>query len=124
MRGARRRLDGEAMRAVIRDRYGSPEVLRVEDVDQPAPDDGEVLVRVRAASLNTADLDNLRGRPLAARVGTGIFKPKTRTPGLDIAGEVEAVGHGVTHLVPRPHNVHPRHRRQPLGLRLQRRSPA
>lgn len=86
------------MRAVVRDRYGSPEVLRLEEVPTPVPGDHEVLVKVEASSINTADLDNLRGRPRVARVGTGLVRPRWRIPGLDVAGTVESVGDGVTRL--------------------------
>lgn len=87
------------MRAVVRDRYGSSaEVLSLVDVGRPAPRADEALVRVRAASVNTADLDYLRGRPLVARLGTGLRRPRRRRVGIDLAGEVEEVGPGVTRL--------------------------
>jgi NADPH:quinone reductase-like Zn-dependent oxidoreductase len=88
------------MKAIVRDEYGSPGVLRFEDVAKPVPGDGEVLVRVHAASLNTADLDLLRGRPVMTRIGTGLLRPKHRMLGLDIAGRVEATGKNVTSLQP------------------------
>lgn len=88
------------MRAIVRDRYGGTDVLRLDEVETPVPGDGEVLARVRAASINTADLDHIRGQPRIARIGTGLFKPKSRIPGLDVSGEVEAVGRGVTRFVP------------------------
>ena len=85
------------MRAVVRDRYGPPgEVVGLADVERPVPGAGEVLVRVRAASLNTADLDHFWGRPMIARVGVGLFAPRHRIPGIDVAGVVEAVGAGAT----------------------------
>lgn len=84
------------MKAIVRDEYGTPEVLRFEDVPKPIPGDDDVLVEVRAASINTADLDHLRGSPLLARIGTGLRRPRTRVPGFDVAGTVEAVGTGVT----------------------------
>lgn len=88
------------MRAIVRDAYGSPDVLKLEDVDKPEPGDGEVLVRVRATSINTADLDQLTGSPRVARLFTGVTRPRTRRLGLDMAGEVETVGPGVTRLAP------------------------
>lgn len=88
------------MKAITRDRYGPPDVLALVEVPTPEPGDGEVLVRVEAASVNTADLDNLLGRPRIARVGTGLRRPKWAVPGLDVAGTVEAVGPGVTRLRP------------------------
>lgn len=88
------------MKAIVRDKYGSPDVLELKEIDKPVPGDDEVLVRVHAASMNTADLDYLRGFPLAARIGTGLFKPKNRGLGLDVAGKVEAVGKTVTQFQP------------------------
>ncbi len=88
------------MRAFIRDDYGSPDVLELRTVDKPTVHDGEVLVRVRAASLNQADLDYLYGRPLLTRMGTGFRRPRNPGLGLDAAGEVEAVGSGVTAFLP------------------------
>ncbi|WP_203137344.1 NAD(P)-dependent alcohol dehydrogenase [Microbacterium sp. JZ31] len=85
------------MRAVLRDAYGGPEVLRVGEVATPRPGPGEVLVRVRASSLNTADLDQLRGLPRIARV-EGVRRPRSPHMGLDVAGEVEEVGSGVRDL--------------------------
>lgn len=86
------------MKAIVREEYGSPDVLTLAEVDKPVPADDEVLVRVHATSLNTADLDFLRGRPPIARVGYGLRKPRLRVLGLDVAGRVEAVGEGVTRL--------------------------
>ena len=88
------------MKAIVRDRYGLPDVLRVGEVDYPIPGDHQVVVKVLAASLNTADLDHLRGLPRIARLGTGLRRPKTNRVGLDVAGRVEAVGRGVTGLRP------------------------
>jgi NADPH:quinone reductase-like Zn-dependent oxidoreductase len=87
------------MRAVVREQYGAPaDVLHLEELTVPVPGAGEVLVRVHASSVNTADLEHLRGRPLVARVGTGFTRPRHRIPGFDLAGVVEAVGDGVTGL--------------------------
>lgn len=87
------------MWAVVGDRYGSPDVLKVTRVRRPVPGPGEVLVRVHAASVNTADIDNLRGRPLPLRLYTGLRRPRREIPGFDIAGVVEEVGPGVTSIV-------------------------
>lgn len=84
------------MKAIVRDSYGSPDVLRFEDINKPIPGDDQVLVQVRAASINTADLDHLRGRPRIARIGTGLGSPRNRVLGFDMAGTVEAVGRQVT----------------------------
>jgi NADPH:quinone reductase-like Zn-dependent oxidoreductase len=83
------------VRAVVYDRYGSPGVLRVEDVPVPSPGAGQVLVRVAATSVNLSDWECLCGSPLYARLG-GLRAPARRTLGSDIAGWVEAVGEGVT----------------------------
>jgi len=88
------------MKAIIRSEYGSPDVLELADVDVPAVEDDGVLVRVRAASLNAADLDYLYGKPLLTRMGTGLRKPRNRGLGLDAAGQVEAVGRDVTQFQP------------------------
>lgn len=86
------------MKAIIKDRYGSPDVLRFAEVDKPAAASGQALVRVHAASLNTADSDHLWGRPLVARIGSGLRRPATGRVGLDVAGVVEEVGPGVAGL--------------------------
>jgi len=84
----------------MRDRYGSPDVLELKDVDLPVVGDGDVLVRVQAASLNAADLDYLYGRPFLTRMGTGLRTPRNRGLGLDAAGVVEMVGKDVTRFKP------------------------
>lgn len=84
------------MKAFVRDRYGSPDVLEFADVAKPELADDGVLVRLRASSVNQADLDYLYGRPLVARLGTGFRQPTNRGLGLDVAGQVEAVGKDVT----------------------------
>jgi len=88
------------MKAIVRHAYGSPDVLRLEDVDKPAVADDSVLVRVRAASLNAFDWHIMRGAPLLARLGEGLRTPKTRGLGIDVAGEVEAIGKDVTGVRP------------------------
>ena len=84
------------MKAIIQPRYGSPDVLRMQDVAKPDPRDDEVLVRVRASSVNAEDVDLLRGIFLV-RLGAPL-RPKNRIPGSDVAGIVEAVGKAVTRL--------------------------
>ncbi|MGW2091895.1 NAD(P)-dependent alcohol dehydrogenase [Promicromonospora sukumoe] len=86
------------MRAVVRDRYGTPDVLRLATLDAPEPGPGEVVVRVEAASLNMADVDHLLGRPRLSRLATGLARPKSLRVGLDVAGTVEQVGADVTGL--------------------------
>ena len=87
------------MRAVVRDRYGPPEVMRLEEVAVPTPRAGQVLVRIVATSVNLSDWEGLHGWPAYARFG-GLFRPSRRILGSDIAGVVEAVGTGVTNFIP------------------------
>jgi NADPH:quinone reductase-like Zn-dependent oxidoreductase len=83
------------MKAVVYTRYGTPEVLRFTELDTPVPTGDEVLVRVRAVSLNASDWETLRGKPLYSRIG-GPFRPRHHVLGSDIAGRVEAVGPDAT----------------------------
>jgi len=87
------------MQAVVYSRYGSPDVLRLTDVPTPTAKDTEVLVRVRAVSLNASDWETLRGKPLYSRIG-GPFRPRRHILGSDIAGQVEAVGASATRFRP------------------------
>ena len=81
------------MKAIVYDRYGSHDVLKLEEVQKPTPNDGEVLIKVHAASVNSWDWDLLRGRPLLARLGSGLLKPRRfKILGCDIAGRVDSVG--------------------------------
>jgi NADPH:quinone reductase-like Zn-dependent oxidoreductase len=84
------------MRAVVHVRYGPPEVLRVEEVEPPAPGDNQVLVRVRATTVSQTDCHIRRARPFLWRFYAGLLRPKRRILGLELAGEVEAVGAAVT----------------------------
>lgn len=86
------------MKAVYRDRYGSPEILELRDVPKPGVTDDGVLVRVHASSVNALDWHMLRGKPYIARPGNGLRRPKDHTLGVDVAGVVEAVGANVTDL--------------------------
>ena len=88
------------MKAIVHDRYGPPEVLRLEDVEPPVPDQGEVLVRVRASTVTQTDCHMRRARPLLWRFMLGLRRPKRRTLGSEFAGEVERVGAGVTSFAP------------------------
>ncbi|GII14783.1 NADPH:quinone reductase [Planomonospora parontospora subsp. antibiotica] len=89
------------MRAIVRDRYGSPDVLRLEEIGRPEAGDDEVLVRVRAAAVNSADGKLMRGEPSLVRaMGYGLFRPKHRILGRDFAGRVEAVGRNVKRFRP------------------------
>lgn len=89
----------QVMKAVVYTRYGPPEMLRLAEVDRPSPGGDEVLVRVRAVSVNASDWESLRGKPLYARIG-GPARPRFTTLGSDIAGRVEATGPGVTRFQP------------------------
>ena len=84
------------MKAAVRDRYGSTDVVRLDDVDRPIPGEDELLVRVHAASINRADLDGLGPRPSFARLFMGLRRPRNPRLGIDVAGVVEAVGSTVT----------------------------
>jgi len=84
------------MRAVVHDRYGPPEVLRLEDVERPVPGPGEVLVRVHATTVNQTDCHMRRARPFVWRFMLGLRRPRRRILGMEFAGEVAAVGDGVT----------------------------
>jgi len=88
------------MKAIVQHAYGTADVLKLEDVDMPVIKDGEVLIRVRAAAVNHADWVYTTGRPLIARLAFGLRKPKVVVRGRDVAGQVEAVGTGVTRFRP------------------------
>ena len=88
------------MKAFVYEKYGPPETLRMAEVDTPAPGAGEVLVKVLAVSVNAADWHVLRGKPLFYRATLGLLRPKHKILGGDIAGQVEAVGSGVTQFQP------------------------
>jgi NADPH:quinone reductase and related Zn-dependent oxidoreductases len=88
------------MKAIVYSNYGSPDVLRCEDVETPTPGDYEVLVRVRAASVNPYDLHFMRGTPYLLRLGAGLRNPKVTRLGADVAGTVESVGRNVTQFRP------------------------
>ncbi|BCJ61492.1 NAD(P)-dependent alcohol dehydrogenase [Micromonospora endophytica] len=88
------------MRAIVQDRYGPPEALRLADVDPPVPAADEVLVRVEAAALNAYDWHIVRGDPRLARLAFGRPAPRARIRGRDFAGRVEAVGADVRELRP------------------------
>ena len=84
------------MRAVVHRRYGPPEVLRIEDVEQPVPADDQVLVRVHASTVNRSDCGLRGGWPWFARVFYGLLRPKYPVAGMEFAGAVAAVGANVT----------------------------
>ncbi len=84
------------MKAIIYERYGSPDVLELRDVDKPALTDDGVLVRIRAAATNPYDWHFMRAKPAFTRLMFGLLRPKDHRLGADLAGEVEAVGKDVT----------------------------
>jgi NADPH:quinone reductase-like Zn-dependent oxidoreductase len=88
------------MKAIVYTKYGPPDVLRLEEVQKPTPGDGEVLIKVHAASVNYADWGFLRGKPFLVRVWSGLIKPKHKILGGDVAGQVEAVGKNVKQFQP------------------------
>jgi len=89
------------MKAAVYTRYGPPDVVQITDVEKPVPQDNEVLIKVRAASVNPLDFRLMRGKPLLARpMMGGLRKPKITRPGVDVAGRVEAVGRNVTQFKP------------------------
>jgi NADPH:quinone reductase-like Zn-dependent oxidoreductase len=88
------------MKAFIWEKYGPPQLLRLADIEKPAPAADEVLVRVLAASVNPADWRSMRGKPLFSRLTLGLLRPKHKVLGGDIAGQVEVVGPSVSQFKP------------------------
>jgi NADPH:quinone reductase-like Zn-dependent oxidoreductase len=88
------------VKAVVCERYGPPEVLRLAEVDRPVPGPDEVLIRIRATTVNRSDCHYRLGTPPAARLVTGLFRPRHRILGSELSGEVEAVGPAVTEFTP------------------------
>ena len=86
------------MRAIVRSRYGGPEVLSLQEIPRPEPKPTEVRVKVQAAGINQADWFMLNGSPFVVRFMTGLLRPKDAVPGMDLAGVVDAVGSKVTRL--------------------------
>jgi NADPH:quinone reductase-like Zn-dependent oxidoreductase len=88
------------MKAIVYYNYGSPDVLKCEEIEKPAAGDNEVSIKVRAASVNPLDWHFMRGAPYVVRIMTGLLKPKVTRLGVDVAGQVEAVGRNVTQFKP------------------------
>ena len=84
------------MKAFLWERYGPPEALRMAEVETPAPGSDEALVKVLGVSVNPADWHSMRGRPVFSRLTLGLLRPKHKILGVDVAGQVEAVGGDVT----------------------------
>src|SRR5947207_10804545 len=91
---------GTTMKALVHDRYGSPDVLELREIEKPELTDDGVLVRVRASSVNRADWYGLTGRPWVGRPAMGLLRPRSRLLGVDFAGTVEAAGKDVAELEP------------------------
>jgi len=95
------RSSGEPMKAIVYREYGAADVLRLEQVDKPLPNDNQVLIKVRAASVNPLDWHYMHGKPYLMRIdGSAFLKPKNTRLGSDVAGVVEAVGTNVTQFKP------------------------
>jgi NADPH:quinone reductase-like Zn-dependent oxidoreductase len=89
------------MKAAVYTRYGPPDVVvQFEDVEKPVPKDNEVLLRVRAASVNPLDAGLMKGKPHSFRILFGLRKPRLTRPGVDVAGQVEVVGRNVMQFKP------------------------
>ncbi|MFA7566347.1 MAG: alcohol dehydrogenase catalytic domain-containing protein [Alkalispirochaeta sp.] len=88
------------MKAAVIPKYGPPSILEIREVEKPKGREGEVLVKIGAASVNAADWHIIRGTPRLIRLGFGLFRPKIKAAGVDAAGTVEAVGDGVTDFAP------------------------
>lgn len=88
------------MKVIVCHHYGSPDLLKCEEFEKPAPGDNEVLIKVRAASVNPLDWHLKRGTPYISRLMTGLRKPKDPRLGVDVAGQVEAVGKDITQFKP------------------------
>jgi NADPH:quinone reductase-like Zn-dependent oxidoreductase len=84
------------MKAAVRSKYGSPDVLGIKEVETPTPGDNEVLVKVYATTVNSTDLGILKGTPFLIRFFTGLFKPRLAVTGTDFAGLIDAIGKNVT----------------------------
>jgi len=84
------------MKAIVRSEYGTHEILRLQDTDQPEPQNDEILIRVHASSVNPYDWHMMTGSPYLARLSAGLRRPRNPVLGADVAGRVEAVGSDVT----------------------------
>ncbi len=84
------------MKAIVYTQYGSPDVLQLKDVEKPVPKDFELLITVRATTVNRTDCANLRAKPAIMRISMGLLKPKKQILGTEFAGHVEDIGKAVT----------------------------
>ena len=83
------------MKAIVYEKYGPPDVLQLKEIEKPVPKENEVLIKVRVASITFGDLAAVKGEPFMVRFTLGLRKPKYKTPGKDVAGEIEVVGANV-----------------------------
>ncbi len=83
------------MKAIVCTRYGAPDVLQLQEVEQPVPNDNEVLIKVHAATATTSGLSGRKGEPVFARLFTGLTRPQKNILGIEVAGKIEAVGKDV-----------------------------
>jgi NADPH:quinone reductase-like Zn-dependent oxidoreductase len=88
------------MKAIVYTKYGSPDVLQLEEIQKPTPGDNEVLIKVHTAAANAGDWHLLRGEPFMVRLMFGLLKPKIKILGTDVAGRIEAVGRNATQFQP------------------------
>jgi NADPH:quinone reductase-like Zn-dependent oxidoreductase len=88
------------MKAIVYEKYGSPDVLELKEVEKPAPKDDELLIKIHAAAVTAGDAIVVKGEPFVTRLMTGLLKPKNTIPGKEMAGRVEAVGGNVTQFQP------------------------
>jgi NADPH:quinone reductase-like Zn-dependent oxidoreductase len=88
------------MKAIVYEKYGSPDVLELKEIDRPVVKDDQVLVKVHAGSVNPLDWHRMRGQPYFMRTSEGLGKPKNTGLGADVAGVVEEVGRNVTQVQP------------------------
>jgi len=88
------------MKAMVYYEYGSPDVLKLKEIEKPVPNDDEVLVKVHAAAVTPLDWHFLTGTPYVARIMAGLFKPKNNILGIDMAGRIEAVGKNIKQFKP------------------------
>lgn len=88
------------MKAIVYEKYGSPDVLKFQELPKPTIEDDEILVKLHAASVNPYDWHTMRGAPFIVRMRTGLLKPKSNMLGVDMAGQVEAVGKDVIEFKP------------------------
>jgi NADPH:quinone reductase-like Zn-dependent oxidoreductase len=91
---------GGSLKAIVYEQYGSPDVLQLVEIEKPAPRDNDVLIEVKAASVNPLDWHFMRGAPFLVRISMGFRKPKNPRLGVDVAGRVEAVGKKIQEFQP------------------------